>query len=478
VAQFLAVPPSIENAAPLYLDALFEFSAEVAPCFPEDERTRRANVAQERSSRLDAILSNLATNPNSDQSDAIETLLKDYEVGFQTLVRAQKRKRCAFETALTIVASQPHVHAARQVLRVVELRNRRDLDSGDFEHAIDDLQIVLRLSRDLRPRGDMLAQLVSCSINRSAYLNLVPRILAAPEVTVKHCDRLMAVLAEHENSAIDPFLEGSRAQYVVARTLLGDLQHRTGLFAQGVLEREFGGSSKSIGPFLADMHFDVDRENSKTSQPQVYAAWMATRMLDLRLMTMTAADWTKEVQTLNRYYRSLLELTSLPGWQRAPEIRRLADEMPGAELVKILADHQPGAALPPEAADAFKKFALTRIIAESDLGSSRFAEALVRSETELAGTKCLIALRRWQLEHEELPTNLDVIVKAAGMPAVPIDPYADQPMRLTVLNGEPVIYSVGPDRQDDHAAVDWKGEAGKSGDVSFRISGRPSDSGQ
>src|SRR4051794_37601560 len=34
VATFLALPPGDQNAAPLYLDALLEFSPETADCFP------------------------------------------------------------------------------------------------------------------------------------------------------------------------------------------------------------------------------------------------------------------------------------------------------------------------------------------------------------------------------------------------------------------------------------------------------------
>jgi hypothetical protein len=37
------------------------------------------------------------------------------------------------------------------------------------------------------------------------------------------------------------------------------------------------------------------------------------------------------------------------------------------------------------------------------------------------------------------------------MTAVPTDPYTDQPLRMTTIQGQPVIYSVGPDGKDDQA---------------------------
>ena len=89
----------------------------------------------------------------------------------------------------------------------------------------------------------------------------------------------------------------------------------------------------------------------------------------------------------------------------------------------------------------------------------------------LRGTQCLIALRRWQLDHDGTPPDLETIVKAAGMQGVPPDPYTGRPLQMTTVNGEPVIYSVGMDGKDDQGRVDiWKSaQPGKIGDLLFRL---------
>jgi hypothetical protein len=52
VSRFFAPVPGDRNAAPLYLDALFEFGAEMAVCFPEGpERDRRRQAAADRMRR-------------------------------------------------------------------------------------------------------------------------------------------------------------------------------------------------------------------------------------------------------------------------------------------------------------------------------------------------------------------------------------------------------------------------------------------
>ena len=62
------------------------------------------------------------------------------------------------------------------------------------------------------------------------------------------------------------------------------------------------------------------------------------------------------------------------------------------------------------------------------------------------------------------------MVKAAGMSQVPTDPFSDRPMLMTVIEGKPVIYSVGPDGKDDRALVEWNYDTREqTGDLLFRL---------
>ena len=82
----------------------------------------------------------------------------------------------------------------------------------------------------------------------------------------------------------------------------------------------------------------------------------------------------------------------------------------------------------------------------------------------------MIALRRWQLEHNTRPNDLASIVQAAGMAAVPTDPYSDQPLKMTEVNGQTVVYSIGADGQDDKALIEWDGKTQPpKGDLIFRL---------
>ncbi len=54
------------------------------------------------------------------------------------------------------------------------------------------------------------------------------------------------------------------------------------------------------------------------------------------------------------------------------------------------------------------------------------------------------------------------------MPEVPIDPYSGKPLRMTIIDGEPVIYSIGQDGRDDGGRIDSNADR-KLGDQTFRL---------
>ena len=156
VARFFAAVPRDRNAAPLYLDAFFEFGSDVAACFPEGpERDRRLRAAEDRAKRYMDLYEALEKDPKAVPAEAIDAVIKPYETGFRKFAEAQRRDRCVFEAGLGDEALIPHTQAARQVARVASLRVRRAVEQADFDAAIRDVEAVLRLVRDLRPRGSI-----------------------------------------------------------------------------------------------------------------------------------------------------------------------------------------------------------------------------------------------------------------------------------------------------------------------------------
>ncbi len=178
--KFFAAPPRDRNAAPLYLDAFFEFGDNVAACFPEGpDRTRRRQAAQDRLKSYLELDKALYENPKGVSPAKIEELIKLYDTGFRKIGEAQRRERCVFETGDGAGFMPPHVQAVRQVIRVCSLKIRRATEKRDFDGAIRDVASEFRLARDLQPRGGIMVQLVSTAITQVLCVQ-IPQIVVAP----------------------------------------------------------------------------------------------------------------------------------------------------------------------------------------------------------------------------------------------------------------------------------------------------------
>jgi hypothetical protein len=63
-------------------------------------------------------------------------------------------------------------------------------------------------------------------------------------------------------------------------------------------------------------------------------------------------------------------------------------------------------------------------------------------------TLAAIALELWHRHHDRWPATLDELVPSL-LPAVPVDRVDGKPLRYVVHDGQPLLYSVGEDGQDD-----------------------------
>ena len=386
LAEFFKAPPDEQNAARLYLDALSEFSSEVSmTCFwpqregpPREEAIRLMDVFRQRSDKYLRFEEAWEKDPKSVDHAAVDAWLAEYETGFEKLATAQKRPRCVFQTGRSLHSPFPHTQAAREVARVVTWRTRRDLQRGDFQRPIEGLQTVLRLSRDLRPRGAVVCQMVSIAVDGICCEQMVSAILTAPTVQTRHCDRLLALLAEHEAQRIDAFVEGNRADYICYRLALHDLQHRTGSFDPQLMQDIWGRSGDMTSPLAC---FRIFTDLGGGSSPEQLAklaatlkgkllpgAWSGGKML-------SDEDYAKEVDALNHFFASILALAEQP--------RSLRQEKADIEAAQALVLET-------------TLFAKLLIPAES-----AFLKAIRRNKATSRGTQCLIALRCWQLEHDE-----------------------------------------------------------------------------
>ncbi|MGP0065388.1 MAG: hypothetical protein ACLQGP_17520 [Isosphaeraceae bacterium] len=431
VARFFAAPPRDRNAAPLYLDAFFEFGAETAACFPEGpERDRRLRAVKDRQNRYMELVEPLSRDPKSVPASSIDAVIRLYDVGFRKIAEAQRRDRCVFESSQGDTIMPVHLDGARQFTRITSLRIGRDADRREFDAAAKEIQAVLRVARDLQPRGTFLAQLVTAALDQVVCADVAAKILASPGLRVEDCDRLLKVFLAHEASSSDGYAEGLRADYVAFRITVQDLARH-----QRELARQLG---VKPGQSVVKAVLAIRVPGLNVSLPDD---------IDARIARTSPADLSRRVGEWNRYYRSLLELDGIPY---------------GARLARIAATR------PPRGDDALS-LVVRAMPPMADGMLVSLAQGISRATASLRATECLIALRRWQLAHRGLPRALAVVVKEAGLKAIPTDPYDGKPIRLAVIDGQPVIYSVGRDGRDDGGLKDSNRDMQPTGDLIYRL---------
>jgi hypothetical protein len=439
VSAYFAAPPPELNSAPLYLDALFEFEPEMAVCFPQDaEATRRKEIARRCSRSIDALFTEYTKDPASVSGEAIDGLVAELEPASHKVEDAQRRPRCVFETGMDIAALMPHTFAARRFSRLVVLKTRRCLDRGDLEAPLHDLEVVLRLSRDLRPRGSMISQLVATVLTYDVTTYIMPALLASPAFRDEHARRLLDLLVRHEAASVDGYQQGMRYEYLVLRKLLA------------VVVKEPRETGRALGDSsLGKLFEDVVKEPGKARQAlrdfhanndEAADGAAFGRLLEQQLKTRPAV--IAEVNgRVDDFFRDVLAfdgpVTQWPSRRLDPA--RVGDGTLYSRAAAIL--------MPPARA---------------------MAQIQARAELAPRAAECLVALTLWKSRSREVPSDLDTVVKAAGLPRVPIDPYSGQPLRMAIIDGEPVIYSIGKDGRDDGGRIDSDADR-KPGDQTFRL---------
>jgi hypothetical protein len=97
------------------------------------------------------------------------------------------------------------------------------------------------------------------------------------------------------------------------------------------------------------------------------------------------------------------------------------------------------------------------------------AEANLRTHAQLRSAIVATAAERYRRAKGQWPEQLEALKEAGYLTAIPTDPYDAQPLRLRRLQDGLVIYSVGPDGQDNGGKLDPHNPVAPGTDLGFRL---------
>ena len=352
-------------------------------------------VARARKQRLEEFDEALHQDPTRMDRARLDSLLEEYQVGFLRLAEAQRKfHRCVFRTALDEGVG-PHAEAAVEVGRVTSLKVLRELERGQLDPAIDDLQTALRLARDIRSRGNLRVQRVSLAIERRLLQEVLEPILRCPDLRVEHSDRLIQILKAQTSEGLDPFVEGFRTEYLRFGQLLHEYLGTDSTDTSGSTFLGMGRSSK-----LSEGTQRLLESLVGKSEPRTF------------------------LESALRSYDDFHRTLHLQEGKPLPERIESAEQLPP---LRFQTRHHPSLKLAPDIVGFFKDLALT--------------------ETMRNAHKYLQAIRRWELSGRPLNAKVDpeAIIREANLPRVPIDSFEPSggPLQLRFEGGDPVVQSVG-----------------------------------
>lgn len=417
--------PQTQNAAPLYCRALLEFRPTIGKWMEGVDFSELQASKDRRYERFMDVYRAWLSDPESLNSDAHE-VVSMFDRGVELIRTAQELSDCTFETGLTITASLSHLEGARAVAQVLRIRAALLLESGDLDGPIESVSLLLRLYRDLQPRGIVISQELT-NVLANHVAGIIKAILGHSACSRNHCDRLLALLTDHESQALDRFSIAAASEYVSSRILIHEIHNGTGDFSRegrNALKKWLNAKGASTGQLLAALL----SWNSKTAAE-----------VDRWLVLLSDEDYRREEMSIDYYYSSVLSLASKSHPDRVSKLQHLF-----SNRVKSL---------------ALALFA-------SDF--SKFSANVSRGDTDLRGSIALVALKRFLLERNHGLPGIQAVLASAGVGMLN-DPFSGGPFQLVHIDGEPVIYSIGADLKDDGGLLvtDWPRTV--EGDIVFSL---------
>jgi hypothetical protein len=355
------------------------------------------------------------------QDAAVADLVARHSETLSLLREAAGRDVCRFTrdwTRPSLDMLIPEMQSVRQTARLVQLAARRKATTGDVTGALGDVALLHRMGQHAAAEPILISGLVGLAIDTIA-LDTLAQVL--PKLDASDLDRLDSPTIRNLVHTVPSF----------KRHFFGEEAFGTMMFAS----LGDGASAMNSLAFLSMM-------GASGPTPTIWSPPLKSLIGILYRVFLLPEDFLAYRSTL-RAYQQLLA---------AP--KSFSDSMREAKAIEDSLNND-------------RRGILTGLLAPA---LSSCIRSGVRSQALHRAAAVAVAATRHRIETGSLPESLDDLVPSY-LPLDPADPFADAaPLRLKKSDDSLVIYSVGPDGEDDGGPLPPGTEpAAANDDVGLRL---------
>jgi len=301
----------------------------------------------------------------------------------------------------------PHVQNARDLFELLRKDMLVRARENDIDGALESARAMLIAARSIGDEPFVVSQLVRMGCD-SSVVRSVERVLAQGQATEQGLAQLQRLLADEEGTQfLVTGFRGERAGLDIVLQALKD-----GTLPPKSLAINSGNPKPS--------NFVTDAWDSVTVKARARHA----HPIVLRMLTES------------------IEITQLPTEQRLERFKAQEQQANSPSFPEI-----------------------ARLLTSAKF---KFAESDMRTRAFLRCAIAAIAAERFRLANERWPKDLAELVPAY-LQQVPVDPYDGKPLRLRFMPEGLLVYSIGPDCQDDGGTINRKMPNVPGQDIVFQL---------
>jgi len=341
----------------------------------------------------------------------------------------------------------PHLGTLRECSRLLQVQAFVAADQGDTQAAMDALVALFRLGPFAAEQNTLINQLVDASI-RADTLELTSELMAG-----------------YPDLFSDEQLRDLAHQIAAGRTYTFDISGEK-MMMLDTIQHVYTDDGKGGGHLdpQAWRRFTLEMTGANTAFYKTRKNTGSEYLFDYAVapaMIMFAVDRREMVRMTDHLYGLTAQDLATPPWER-----------PESLVDQAIAD------LKNEGPLSWSRYGLL-LQTMPALGVTRYTAHRYMAKAD--ATLAALALERYRREQGDYPEALEALVPRY-LPEVPIDRITGGPINYRVVDGKPVLYSVGADRDDDggriaydpdypdsrdRGVIDWtidEGEAAVDGD--------------